>query len=342
MTSLSDARLFPVDMDVPGRQVSLLELDPEVLEQSAFMDTRMTAPLEQARPMPIQDVLAADIPHAAIGWIFHTSFCCSTLLARALHSPPHQVVLKEPLVLRRLADARHGEMAVAGLLEPVLQLLGRPWHADGSVVIKPTHAALNIAADLLAARPDSRALVITSSLEDFLVSNMKKSQDTQRKIPALVERAFSACSLHSRLPPQAFDPPDALAGAALQWAAQREICLDLLEARGPDTIRVLDAADFLADLPAATWRCAQWLRLSVPRDTLELRVAEVGKRNAKDVAVAYRSEHRTAETEILKARYRDHIDGTVRWFDRLVAPAMRAQALALSDTSKGTAALLRQ
>ena len=55
-------------------------------------------------------------------------------------------------------------------------LLSRPWFARRwRASSRPTHAALNIAPDLLAATPDSRASLLTSSLDDFLISNLKKN-----------------------------------------------------------------------------------------------------------------------------------------------------------------------
>ncbi|MFP7722805.1 hypothetical protein [Lysobacter sp. A3-1-A15] len=318
----------------------MLHLETDVLEQSTFLDNRIAAALSQASPIPLDVAATTALPQANIGWIFHTSFCCSTLLARALHLPPYQVALKEPLVLRRLADARHGGASIDGLVEPVTRLLARPWHPSGSVVVKPTHAALNIAGDLLEATPGSRGVIVTSSLEDFLVSNIKKSAETQAKIPTLVERAFAASTLHSRLPRVAFEPPDILAAAALQWAAQREICLDLIDMHGKDRLRVLHAEAMLDDLPGTTWRCAQWLCLPVEREPLVRRAEAVAGRNAKVQDVAYSRARRDAEARQLRDRYAPAVERALQWFDRIVRPSMRPRAIPLATTSEGASIAL--
>lgn len=213
--NLSEGEWFPIDLHVPSRVFSFARLDSDLIGRANFLDTRMGIEWGHRPVVDAAGITRTSLPRASVGWIFHTSFCCSTLLSRTLHLPEELVALKEPLVLRRLADARHGRHPVEGLVEESVSLLARPWRSSGSVVIKPTHAALNIAGDMLSAIPGSRGVLLTSSLRDFLLSNLKKSEEIQHKIPVLVERAFAACKLGDRFPEAAFDPPDILAAAAL-------------------------------------------------------------------------------------------------------------------------------
>lgn len=327
----SDARWFPVDLHVPRLEYGFLSIDPGVLERSTFLDTRIDAPIADAVPVDLNQVAKMALPSAgAAAWLFHTSFCCSTLLARLLHLPPYQVVLKEPLVLRRLSDARYSHWPIDGLVLPTLRLLSRPWDAGGSVVIKPTHAALNIGIELLAETPDSRGVILTSSLDDFLVSNLKKTAETLGKVPVLTERALQMGSFHSRLSKAAFSPPDLLAAAALQWAAQRELCADMLAASGPQRLRTLDASELLQDIVGVAWECAQWLRLPVPADIFATHAAMVSTRNAKAVGAEYDAHRRLAEAHVIKAKHGAQLAAARGWFEQMVKPAMRAEALVLT------------
>jgi len=330
---LADARWFPVDLHVPRREYGFLAIDQGVLEHSTFLDTRIEAPLGQAVAVPVDIAVQAEMPISPLAWLFHTSFCCSTLLARVLHLPPYQVVLKEPLVLRRLGDARHARWPVEELTGPTVRLLARPWDPGGAVVVKPTHAALNVAADLLAATPHSRGVILTSSLDDFLVSNLKKTEETQAKVPALAERALQAGTFHARLPPGALAPPDLLAAAALQWAAQRELCVDILAGAGPQRLRFIDASALLDDVPAMAWQCAQWLRLPVPQEALSSHAVDVSRRNAKAVEAEYDALRRAADVRLIQSRCGRQIEAARRWFDRMVLPAMRTEALTVSGTA---------
>ena len=232
-----EATWFPVDLHVPERWFGFARIAPEVVARSSFLDTRIEATLGDLDAVPVDRLPPLPSPDA-VGWLFHTSFCGSTLLARLLHGGAC-TVLREPLVLRRLGDARRSAWAVDGLLEPAVRLLGRPWVPGGRVIVKPTHAALNVAGDLLDAASASRGVVLTSSLDDFLVSNIKKTPETHAKVPELAERALNASSFGTRLPAAALAAPDLVAAVALHWAAQREICAELL-ARAGGRLRTLD------------------------------------------------------------------------------------------------------
>lgn len=328
--AIDDARWFPVDVNLQSGTFQFQRLTLDTLEHTPFMDIRMAPSPEPSQLRVVSAVAGARFQPGQMAWLFHTSFCCSTLLARVLHVTPHQASLKEPLVLRRLGDMRFAGASVDAVLEPATRLLARPWHPGGAVLVKPTHAALNVAAELVASRPGSRALVLTSSLEDFLLSNIKKPAETQRKIPLLVERAFRATSLHTRLPPAAFSPPDILAAAALQWAAQREICVDLIDAVGTDAVRVLDASELLSDLAGTAVCASQWLGLPAPPAAIERRAAAVGQTHAKAAEVDYGPDRRAAEAAMLRARFEGALDDALGWFERVVRPAMRPRALSFA------------
>jgi hypothetical protein len=320
-----DASWFPVDLHVPDRRYGFLSLDEHVLLHSSFLDTRIDAPLDAAQPVEVAEIPPV-LPQAPLSWLFHTSFCGSTLAARALHLPPYTVCLREPLVLRRLGDARHSGWPLEGLVDPTLRLLARPWQAGGAVVIKPTHAALNIAKDLMAATPTSRAVVLTSSLDDFLVSNLKKTPESQAKIPALAERALRAGTIASRFPAAALQPPDLLAAAALQWVAQRELVLDVIESVGGDRVRVANLDWLLADLPGAMTQIAHWLRLAIPAEALHRQCAAVSARNAKAIESPYGPHQRAREVAMVSDLYREPLARARAWAEQHLLPAMRPQA----------------
>jgi len=328
MPDLADARWFAADLHVPDRRFGMLHLDEELVERSSFLDTRLEVPLASAQPVAVASVAAATLPSAPVGWLFHTSFCASTLLARALHVPGFAVALKEPLVLRRLSDARKSRWPLEGLVEPTVKLLARSWHPDAAIVIKPTHVALNIAGDLLAATPDRRAMILTSSLDDFLISNLKKPPESQAKIGLLVERALRATRFGERLPALANRPPDMLGAAGLQWAAQREHVLDLALAIGGERLRVMDARQLLDDLADTVWKAAQWLQLPAPRDALIAHAIAVAARNAKALDVGYGPAKRAREAVEVAQHYRHELARARSWLAAHVLPAMRAAALA--------------
>lgn len=323
---LAEARWFPYDLDVTARRFGMLRVRDDVLS-STFLDNRIEASLDGLVPISVREVEGLDVGPLRSGWLFHTSFCCSTLLARALHVPPQQVCLKEPLVLRRLGDARFAGSDVSNLVQPTVKLLMRSWQAGGAVVVKPTHAALNIAIDLLEATPSARAVVLTSTLEDFLVSNIKKKPETQSKIPQLAERALRASAFHLRLPHAAFSPPDLLAAAALQWAAQRELVQDMLDKAGVERARRLDQNDLLADVPGITVQMANWLGLPASDEDLERHAVETVRRNAKAPEVEYGPARRAEEGRLVTTMFGSEIRNALRWAETNLLPYMRRTAV---------------
>lgn len=327
VVDVADPRWFPVDLDPVTPRFAMLRIDEGHVTGPAFMDNRLGVDFAAAIPMPLQAMPALPAPPRA-AWLFHTSFCCSTLLARALQDAPACMVYREPLVLRRLSDARDRGMAVAQWMAPATRLLFRPWRDDGAVVVKPTHAALNIASDLLAATPGSRAVALLSSLDDFLVSNIKKTPETHAKVPALVERAVAAGSLRHRLAGRGIEPPSLLAAVALQWVAQRELLVDI-DARAPGRLRFIDASQVLADLAGAARGCLDWWGLPADEVALDARAAAVAGVNAKQTTATYSARQREDEAAQLARMFARELAEARAWFECEILPSIRPQALAL-------------
>lgn len=325
---LADPRWFLADLHVPERWGGMLWLDEGVIDRSNFLDTRIEARLDEVVRCSIAQAAVAPVPTGPIAWLFHTSFCGSTLLARALHLAPFTVALKEPLVLRRLADARFRGRSLDGLVDPCLRLLGRPWHPGGAVLLKPTHVALNLAVDLLAATPGSRAVIVTCSLEEFLISNLKKPASSKAKIPELIERMLSATSFVRRLPPAALPPPDLLCAAGLQWAATRELVHEIVAQAGAERVRVLDMQPLLTTLPDTVAQCARWLELPVPADAVAAHARAIGARNAKAMDTPYGPERRAYEASLLVHEHGLALRQALRWLEAVVLPAMTPEARA--------------
>ena len=319
----ADARWFPVDLHVPDRHFEMATLDVDVLERSTFLDTRLDAALGSVEQVPAARLAALPSPERPPAWLFHTSFCGSTLLARAVHLPAHQVALKEPLVLRRLGDARHAGWSIDGLCGTTVRLLSRPWSEGGGVLVKATHAALNIAPELLDLSPGSRAVLLTSTLDDFLVSNLKKTAETQAKVPALAERALTAGTLHRRLPANALQPPDVLCAVALQWAAQRDLLASLVRGYG-ERVRVLDFATLADDPEDTVAACARWWRLPAPETAVRERTREVAHRNAKAMSVEYSARQRAQEARMVEERFGAELARAREWAERFVLPFLDA------------------
>ena len=110
-------------------------------------------------------------------FIFHSAYCCSTLLARAFDVPGTSMGLREPQILNdisglqlRRADARQ----IAAALDAALLLLARPLEMGEINVIKPSNVINPSIPVTLAMRPDAPAVLLYAPLESFLGSIARK------------------------------------------------------------------------------------------------------------------------------------------------------------------------
>ena len=320
--ALADARYFPVDLDVARGRIHFLRLDPDVLARSVFLDNRIDAPLAQADRIE-WSAIAPLLPAATTpAFLFHTSFCCSTLLARALHQAPERVALKEPLATRRLADARVQGLEIGQPATLCVRLLARPWSAGGRVVIKPSHAALNVAGTLLELAGEATGVLLYGELEDFLVSNLKKTAETQARVQLLAERAMAATAWTRSLSGEARNPRSWPRWVALQWAAQLAVAKELFQGAAGARLRALREADLLDDLPGSVVACARWMRLPHEPEALAAHAAACAGEHAKAPGQRYGVARRREEADFIRRSFGPDILDAMRWAGRELLPSL--------------------
>ena len=109
--------------------------------------------------------------------IFHSAYCCSTLLARAFDVPGRSFGLKEPQILNDvigLQIRRSDPRRVAAVLDVALLLLARPFETGEKIVIKPSNLLNPLIPLVTAMRSDVRGLLLHAPLETFLTSIARK------------------------------------------------------------------------------------------------------------------------------------------------------------------------
>jgi hypothetical protein len=205
-----------------------------------------------------RDAMSRAAPTAPLHWIFHSAFCCSTLLARAFDLPGVAMGLKEPVVLNDLIGWRRRQEPgpdIATVLDDTLALLARPFAEGEALVVKPSTAANALAPAMLALRPDSTAVLLYAPLPTFLASIAKKELEGR-----LWVRTLLAGMLDDGLAPfgysarEHFSHTD-LQVAALAWLGQQMLFADLVKRYGAGRVRTLDSAT-LTTQPRATMAAA--------------------------------------------------------------------------------------
>ncbi len=146
------------------RRVPFLTDDEMKLDGEAVVIARPEALAEAAAPAPIH-------------FLFHSAFCCSTLLTKAFDIAGTASALSEPAILQDLVGWRHrgGAPAKVGeVLDGSLRLLARPFENGEAVVIKPSNVVNGLAQAMLTIRPQAGAVLMYAPLRAFLASIARK------------------------------------------------------------------------------------------------------------------------------------------------------------------------
>lgn len=314
---------FPIDIDVDSGDFLFASVAAERIADAPFLDARLgvdpaTAQRVHWRALPT----ASRRPSASL--LFHTAFCCSTLLARTLQAPPRVVALKEPACLSRLAGAAlHAPPRQLDVpLARALDLLARPWMDGGRCVIKPTNQANNLLPDMLRLC-DGRALLLHSSLQDFVISCLKKLPAGERPLRWMAQQLIKDTRLQQRLGVPWDHPFHVVEACVLTWYAQIERYADALAADHGDRLRSLDMQSLLADPLATVTACAKWLQLDLDATTLAERVQVEFQRDAKHPERAYDAGRRADESRRIATEHAGLLDAVIGWAREVIAPLAR-------------------
>jgi len=195
------------------------------------------------------DAVAAAAPTAPMHFVFHSAYCCSTMLARAFDIEGAAMGLKEPVLLNDLIGWKHRggtARAIAAVLDDGLTLLARPFAPSEAVVIKPSNVTNALAPAMLTMRPAARALCLYAPLPTYLGSIARKgmwgrlwARDlfVKQLADGLIDLGFSSADYLGQTDLQA---------AALGWLAQHALFARLVAAHGPARVRTLDSETLVA------------------------------------------------------------------------------------------------
>ena len=103
----TDPDLLLHRVDLERQEMVFAQVSRDTYLESAFLDARM-APVRGGKlRIPLAPLLSDPLPAtASLAFIFHTSFCCSTLLARSLQQPGTSHVLREPWAFSQMCKVK--------------------------------------------------------------------------------------------------------------------------------------------------------------------------------------------------------------------------------------------
>jgi len=314
---------FPIDFDPDTEEFLILPVTAALIDDSAFLDERLDVDRAAATRLHWQDVsCASHIPNPAL--LFHTAFCCSTLLARSLQSSPRIVAIREPQALLRLAGAAllRPRSRIDGPLQAALHLLSRPWSSGGRCLIKPTNQANNLLPDILRLTA-GKAILLRSSLPEFVISCCKKLPAADTRVRWMAQHLLKDTRLQRELQVPWNHHFHFIEACLLAWHAQIERYADALANDTDDRLRSLDMQDMLDNPADVVVACADWLELDIDAQALRERVRAEFQRNAKHPDRPFDAARRAQERIEVMARYSNVLEAALAWERETIAPLAR-------------------
>ncbi len=268
-----------------------------------------------------RDATAADVAPAPIHFIFHSAFCCSTVLARAFDAPGAVMGLKEPMFFNDVVGWTHrGGTArdVVPVLDDGLSLLARAFSPGEAIVVKPSNLANGLAPGMLAMRPAARALLLHAPLPVYLASIAKKGMTGRLWVRDLLVK-----QLREGLQPFGYNGEDYLGQtdlqvAAMGWLAQHALFLRMVAEFGPRRVRTLDSEALMAD-PAGSMAALAAL-FGVALDVEAVVAGPAFTRHSK-FGTGFSGADRRQETSEAVGAHGDEIAKVVAWATKVADSA---------------------
>ncbi len=308
---LSDPGWFLHDLDPSSGRAGFARTDRAALSAAPFLDHQWREASAVDAVLPQLPAAGPDAPR--LNFIWHTSFCASTLLAACLDSPGRCLALKEPRALVLLADLkRAGHLAHApGLARSVFSLLGRRFDADEQVLIKPSNGANTLIIEA-AAQTQGRMLLLHSDCESFVLSVARKGQAGFAYVRDLFRALAADGHPLTRWPVDDLIRLTDLQLSALVWRMQMDM-LEVASQRLGERARSLDCRVFLEDPDLVLPRIDDFLGLGIGAQELEQAAAgPLFSRDAKRPGQAYSARGRADDQARLRAHLGADLAAAVR------------------------------
>ena len=276
----------------------------------------------------------ADVPAAPLlerfdkrplGLLFHSAFCGSTLLTRALAEPGTAMGLSEPVILNDVIGMRGRgapPAAVARAADLALRLLARPFAPGEGVVIKPSNLLNPFAELLMALAPDARALFLHAPLETFLVSVVRKGLPCRLWVRELMEGYLGA----GIIAPLGISPEDVFRQSDLQvaatgWLAQHRLFSALARKLGPVRLRTLTSEQLTGEPARVIAAAAAHYGLALPPEAAARIAAGPAFTHHSKSGAEFTPEQRAREYAAAKGAHAEEIGMVTAWAGQVAQQA---------------------
>ncbi|MEH6791648.1 hypothetical protein [Parasphingorhabdus sp.] len=308
--------------DEAGDQFQFLHVPRETHRSSTFLTSDYLPPDLRAVYLNRQSVLATDPKPGPIHFIFHSAYCCSTMLARAFDIEGVSMGLKEPVVLNDMIGWRRrgGHPAKIGeVLHQSLDLLARPFRPGEVMVVKPSNIVNSLADAMLAMRPGASALLLYAPLRSYLISIVKKGLWGRLWVRELLVGLLKDGALHMQLSTEELLGLTDIQIAAVGWLSQHRAFADLLTKYGNARIKTLNSEVLLTRSADCIAALAAHYRLELADEQIQAVIDGPAFGRHSKFDGNFDAESRAQEQEEAARLHHDEIEKVTIWAEALAS-----------------------
>jgi hypothetical protein len=320
---VGDAEWLPHTFDGSGSSLVFARVPDSVRRSAPFLDGDAIKPLEKvALPLDSVQRNAASSPAAPIHFLFHTAFCGSTLLVRALEETGTVAGVREPAILlnvyHRFAKGREADETRR--LDLALRLLRRPVDGRPAVLAKPSCFVNPLIPRLMNRAPEAKAILLHSDLRTFLLAIAKRGAEGRSWGRQVFANCRRTIPLQFGFSPEELLQQTDLQVAGLAWLMRRwlfdRVAAELGEAR---TLQ-LRSDRLFADPAAVVLETSRFLGLDVSADVAEqLANGSVFHWHSKEADRRFGADERSKELDKVRAAHGAEVEPTARWIEAVAA-----------------------
>ncbi len=328
---LFEPEYYIFDFALDSGLSKFLVVEEEKLMLAPFIDVRFEPVAQGQFSVATNELFSLERMHNVKRrpsvFIFHHAFVCSTLLARCLNQIDTYFSLKEPWILRRLADLKRSRSRLGiprsqwrETFSCYLNLLAKNYKTGNTPLIKVTNVANNLLEDVLRYFPGQKVLYLYSDLESFLVSNLKKPPETQKKMAGLAAGFLSDGDFIQRFPRYLdLSSHSFLQVCALIWLVNLYNFRQSVEKYAPSRVKTLEMNSFLEDMGRSLNHLSNLFGHNAsPAEIESMLDPGVTKTDAKHQENPYGRQVKQAEVAQILGSHSAEIAKTIRWISPLV------------------------
>ena len=268
------------------------------------------------------DAMAAAPITAPLHFIFHSAYCCSTLLARAFDISGVAMGLKEPVILNDIVGWRQrggDTQRVGAVLETILTILSRPFGSGEAVIVKPSNVCNGLAEAMMALRPDAHALLLYAPLELFLGSVARKGMWGRLWVRELMVKQLREGLIDLGLSDEDYLGLTDLQAAAVGWLAQQALFARMMTRFGAKRIATLDSESLLAAPRQAVGELSILFQLELNSEELRNIVAGSAFTRHSKFDESFNANTRMSDQREATAIHGKEIEMVVHWAEIIAA-----------------------